>query len=74
MKVVDNRKTDIKLVFADLPVGETYLDEDGILCIKTSPYEEAENCMCFTDGVWSADFQNKNDWITPVKAILTIEG
>lgn len=74
MKVVDNRKNNIKLVFADLPVGHAYLDGDGILCIKTSPYEETENCIGFVDESWNPDYQNKSDWVTPIKTTLTIEG
>lgn len=73
MKVVDNRKKNIKVPFADLPIGEAYFDEDGILCIKTSSYDD-ENCICYQDGGWNADYQNKNNFVLPVKVTLTIEG
>ena len=73
MKVVDNRKKNIKVPFADLPIGQAYFDEDGILCIKTSTYDE-ENCICYQDGVWHADYQSKNDFVLTATVRLTIEG
>jgi hypothetical protein len=74
MKVIDNRKTDKKVKFEDLPVGEGYLDENDYLCIKTSHHDDGENCICFTNGSWSADYQSDTDWITPIKLTYTIEG
>lgn len=73
MKVVDNRKKNIKVPFADLPIGEAYFDEDGILCIKTSAYDD-ENCIYYKDEYWNTECQNKNDFVMPVKVTLTIEG
>ena len=73
MKVVDNRKKNIKVAFADLPVGHAYLDEDEILCIKTSTYDE-DNCICYYDGGWNTDYQHSGSLVMPVKVTLTIEG
>ena len=74
MKVIDNRRIDTKVRFEDLPVGEGYLDADNFLCIKTSHHEDVENCICFTDGSWGADYQSNIDWVTPIKLTYTIEG
>ena len=73
MKVVDNRKKIIEVPFADLPVGQAYIDDGEHLCIKTSTYDE-ENCICYQDGHWHTDYQGRNDYVLPVKVTLTIEG
>ena len=73
MKVVDKRKTNVKVAFADLPVGEAYFDEDDVFCIKTSVYD-GDNCICYQDGQWNTDYQHNCSLVMPVKVTLTIEG
>ena len=74
MKVIDNRKEEKTVRFEDLAVGEAYLDADDILCIKTSRHEDAENCICYTDGSWGADYQRDTDWVRPIEIAYVIEG
>ena len=74
MKVVDNRKKVIEVPFADLPVGQAYLDEGELLCIKTSVYDGEDNCICYEDGGWHTDYEHRNRLVMPVKVTLTIEG
>ena len=73
MKVVDKRTKNIKVAFADLPVGQAYFDEDDVLCIKTSTYDE-DNCICYQDGYWNTDHQYGHALVMPTKVTLTIEG
>jgi hypothetical protein len=75
MKVVDNRKINTVSTFADLPIGQAYYDNNGLLCIKTSEYEENENCIVFeTEDGWHADFESRSTMVRPVRTTLTIEG
>jgi hypothetical protein len=60
--------------FEDLAVGEGYLDDNEFICIKTSKHEEVENCICYSGGSWGADYQNLDDWVTPIEITYTIEG
>lgn len=75
MKVVDNSKVKAAVAFADLPIGQAYYDLNGLLCIKTSNYEECENCIVYKeDEGWHADFETRSTIIRPVRTTLTIEG
>jgi hypothetical protein len=74
MKVINNRKADNMVKFEDLAVGEGYLDDNEFICIKTSQHEEVENCICYSGGSWGADYQNHEDWVTPIEITYTIEG
>ena len=60
-------KAENKKRFEDLKVGEGYIDENGLLCIKTSNYNEFENCICYADGSWGACYQSDYDWVTPIE-------
>ncbi len=75
MKVVDNSKIKATSSFADLPIGQAYYDNNGLLCIKTSEYEENENCIVHEkDSGWHADYESRSTIVRPVRTTLTIEG
>lgn len=76
MKVVDNSKIKVTSTFADLPIGQAYYDHNGILCIKTSNYDSAdENCIVYSEeGAWHADSESRSNVVRPVMTTLTIEG
>ena len=74
MKVINNRKTEKIVRFADLAIGEGYLDDNDFLCIKTSNHDEGENCICYTNGTWGADYEDSDYWVTPIELTYTIEG
>ena len=53
MKVNDKRvKHEANAFFGDLPIGQTYEDKDGVLCIKTTDSDYDVNCICFINGKW----------------------
>ena len=75
MKVVDNSKIKATSTFAELPIGQAYYDMNGLLCIKTSEYEENENCIVYeNDKGWHADYESRSTIVRPVRTTLTIEG
>lgn len=76
MKVVDNRKAGKKVRFADLPIGDAYLDEDDNICIKTSDDYESDNCMYYRpcEDTWGAECELRNFEVQPIKITYTIEG
>ncbi len=75
MKVVDNSKIKAAVAFADLSIGQAYYDNNGLLCIKTSDYEETENCIVHEkDTGWHADYESRSTIVRPVRTTLTIEG
>ena len=75
MKVVDNSKIKTTSAFADLSIGQAYYDNNGLLCIKTSDYEDAENCIAYEkDKGWHADYETRSNIVRPVRTTLTIEG
>ena len=71
MRVVDKRKEKEKVRFKDLPIGQTYLDIDGRLTIKTSFFEE-DNCITLYNQDWSVSTEGLSDEVTPIEATLTI--
>jgi hypothetical protein len=77
MTVIENKHTRTKLRFADLPIGYTYRDEDGYLCIKTNHDENdcsTPNCIAFLNGsFWEPNVEGMNKLVTPVEATLTLE-
>lgn len=75
MRVVDNSKIKATSTFADLPIGQAYYDMNGLLCIKTSDYEENENCIVYKEGEgWHADYEMSSTVVRPIRTTLTIEG
>jgi hypothetical protein len=76
MQVVDNRKPIREECFADLPLGATYIDEYGCLCIKTTNDEDCYNCLTYhaDSGTWAADEEPLYDKVTICNTTLTIEG
>ena len=56
MRVENRIKIEATIQFQDLPVGEVYEDDDGVICIKTSgddcgdsPYGK---CISFINDEW----------------------
>ena len=72
MKVVDNRKEKKMVQFRDLPIGQTYIDIDGHLAIKTS-FNEEDNCITFYCKDWGVYTECLTDEVTPIEATLTID-
>ena len=71
MKVVDKRKEKEEVTFKDLSVGQTYIDIDGHLAIKTN-YNKEDNCITFYHD-WGVYTECPTDKVTPIEATLTIE-
>lgn len=76
MKVIDNRKTEKRVRFEDLPVGDGYLDEDDNIYIKTSDDYESTNCMYYRPcgETWMPECEYNYTEVRPIKIIYTIEG
>lgn len=73
MKVVDKRMQDQKIM-SELPIGQTYLDSEGVLCIKTK--EEVSgycSCLAYVDDEWRYDEEFCNAKVTPISTTLTID-
>lgn len=76
MKVVDKRNIGKKTRFEDLDIGDTYLDHEGCLCIKTADEYESHNCIYYRETVdeWIAECEYNYTEVMPIKVTLTIEG
>ena len=74
MKVVDKRTQTEKKTVGELPVGQAYLDRDGILCIKTRGEIEGYcSCLVYVDDKWCYDKEADYTRVTPITTTLTIE-
>lgn len=76
MKVVDNRKENEMVTVNELPLGQAYLDRDGILCIKTNEAIEGHCyccCLAYVGDEWRADEEYCDVKVIPVSTTLTIE-
>ena len=74
MKVNDKRvKYEEKAVFEALKIGQAYEDRDGVLCIKTNNNDCEDNCICFVNGKWEANFESIATRVTPLVVTLEIE-
>ena len=74
MKVVDKRTQTEKKTVGELPVGQAYLDRDGILCIKTRGEVEGYcSCLAYLDDKWEYDEEYGDTQVTPITTTLTIE-
>jgi len=76
MQVVDNRKPIRKECFVDLPLGTTYIDEYGSLCIKIANDDEYKNCLVYyaDSGTWTAGKEPLHNKVTICPTKLIIEG
>ena len=72
MEVVDKRKENKGTKFIELYIGQTYLDANGSLSIKTN-FEVRDNCITLYNNAWKVSTEGFFDEVTPVKATLTIE-
>ena len=78
MKVVRNDKT-MTTTFDELEVGQTYLDKDGTLCMKTlSAFSNSNNlgsCIFFNEELekWESLPEKRDALCTPIESTLTIE-
>ena len=73
MTIKDTRTTNNKANFADLPIGQVYEDEEGVVCIKTWDGDTEDNCICFYDDKWWSHIESLTSKVTPLKTTLTIE-
>ena len=74
MKVVDKRMQNEMKTVEELPLGQAYLDRDGVLCIKTrEPIEEYCCCLAYVDDEWRYDEEYKLVKVTPILTTLTID-
>lgn len=74
MKVVDNRKQNEMVTVNELPLGQAYLDRDGILCIKTrESFDGYCSCLAYVDDEWRHDEEYYDVKVTPITTTLTIE-
>lgn len=75
MKVIDNRKQNEAITLNDLPLGQTYLDGDGILCIKTAEASLDGCCCClaYVNDEWDYIEEYSDVKVTPIATTLTIE-
>ena len=72
MKVVDKRKQDLKTM-NELPIGQAYLDSEGILCIKTREEDNGYcSCLAYVNNEWKYDEEFHNAKVTPISITLTI--
>lgn len=71
MKVVDKRKEEITVRFRDLAIGQTYIDINGHLTIKTS-FNEEDNCITLYNEDWCVYTERFDEEVTLVEATLTI--
>ena len=72
MMVVDKRKEKEEVTFKDLSVGQTYIDIDGNLAIKTN-FKGEDNCITCYNNKWGVYTECLTDKVTPIEATLTIE-
>ena len=74
MKVIDKRKQNVMVIVGDLPLGQAYLDRDGVLCIKTRDDGEGYcSCLAYVDDKWGYDEEYCDTQVTPITTTLTIE-
>jgi hypothetical protein len=77
VEVIDLKKTVTKVNFADMPIGQTYRDDKGVLCIKTAHDDDdyGLNCIFLTDkGNWDCEYEAPDSICELVTATLTVEG
>lgn len=75
MNVNDKRvKSDVRVPFSKLKIGQVYEDKDKVLCIKTRTNKEQDNCICFVNGKWENFLEFSTTKVTPLIATLEIEG
>lgn len=74
MKVIFNSKM-VGTTFGELQVGDTFLDSDGDLCIKTAEdhNQKQTNAIFFSDGDWCKAVCRNDKKVIPVKTTLTVE-
>lgn len=64
-----------KVYFSHLKLGDTYLDTEGVLCIKVAKEKNSEEhvaVLAFLDGEWRLDCEHPLTRVTKVKSILSV--
>ena len=78
MIVVNNVESIGKVAFGDLAIGDTYIDCEGLLAIKThDEYDEETGyggCIYYHNGEWDYGDENINAKVTPVRTKIIVEG
>lgn len=74
MKVIDKRKNNEMKTVDELPVGQAYLDKDGVLCIKTREAVDGYcSCLAYVDDEWHYDEEQMYTRVVLITTTLTIE-
>lgn len=66
---------DNKVLFRNLKLGDTYLDEEGDLCIKVATEKDDEDrvaILVFLSGAWTSGYEHKLARVTKVRSILSV--
>ncbi len=73
MKVVDKRKDSEMKTVTELPLGQAYLDKEGVLCIKTRESMSGYcSCLAYVDDEWHEEEEHEFTRVTPITTTLTI--
>ena len=78
--IINNKMENVgKVPFGSLKIGDTYIDDEGVVCIKIShspdDYDDFAECLYFSplENEWVVGEEANNRMVLPVKATLTIE-
>ena len=76
--IINNKMANAgKVPFGSLNIGDTYLDDEDLVCIKIShsPDEDYGECLYYgpIEGQWVVGDEPNDRMVLPVKATLTIE-
>jgi hypothetical protein len=74
MEIINNIKDTRKVTFDSLNIGDIYIDEEDVVCIKTSGIggDGFGDCIfCNFEG-WQYGNQSADSLVLPVKATLTL--
>ena len=75
MYVNDKRKVEGGTTFEKWKVGDAYEDSEGVICIKTSDVNLADNnCICYVDDEWEESFEGQTARVWPLRATISVEG
>ena len=77
--IINNKMANAgKVPFGSLNIGDVYLDDEDVVCIKVShSYDEDDFAECLyygpIEGQWVIGEEANDRMVLPVKATLTIE-
>lgn len=75
MIVNDRRKLVGGTTFDKLKIGDVYEDSEGVICIKTSDVNLADNnCICYVNDEWEENYEGQGAKVFPLRATISVEG